>query len=126
MGEHIQLIEVGNKSRFGEIKIKEVLVNNDMEPTNAKLQVSNPIKGFIVSDRFDGVEEAEYEFRDFDSETLQKGNTPSGQIAKLRDGTARVDDEIYAITIGHKNSIKKVTIRYSHLGISHEKSIAIR
>ncbi|GAA0358355.1 hypothetical protein [Bacillus horti] len=121
----IQVIGVGNKGLFGDIQIKEVLINNNVVPSNAKLQISNPLVGLTVTDRFFNEEQSTILFEDFHSVSLQTGTVPSDQIVKLREGTATEEDILYAISIVHDNPIEEVTIKYHHLGISHKKTLSL-
>lgn len=124
MDKQIQLVEIGNKSLLGDIQIEKVLVNNNTLPTKVKIQVSHLIKGFIISDRFDGEEESKYAFKELDSITLKPKTDPQKQLDKVNAGTATEDDTIYALSLGHEESIDKVIIKYRHLGISHEMIVS--
>jgi len=103
-----------------------VLVNKDDVPAQVKMQVSNPNKGFIVSDRFEGIEEQNYTLKDIHEVSIPTGTSPQVQLDKVNKGTATDADHIYAITIGNKQTIESVTIKYSHLGISHKLTVSTR
>ncbi len=90
------------------------------------MQVSTPSKGFIVSDRFEGMEEQDYTFKTIDEVIIPTGTSPQKQMEKVNSGTATDADKIYAITIGDEKTIETVTIKYRHLGISHKKTISTK
>lgn len=123
--KQVQLVSVGNKSPFGDIQIEEVLVNDKVVPSKVKIQVSYHPKGFIISDHFNGEEESEYTFKGLDSITLKPKTDPQKQLDKVNAGTAKEDDTIYALSLGHEHSIDRVIIKYHHLGMSHELVVSI-
>ncbi|QYR20286.1 hypothetical protein KZ483_21020 [Paenibacillus sp. sptzw28] len=96
--KRVLLVEVGNKSSLARISFDEVLVNNNNEPTKVMIQLSNSLKGFIISGNFEGEEESKYDFRPLKSIELQTNTDPQKQIEKVNKGTATEDDKIYAIT----------------------------
>jgi len=59
---HVVLVEAGNKSKLAGILLEKVLVNGHEVPANVRVQVSNPEKGFIISDRPDDLKEGDYTF----------------------------------------------------------------
>ncbi|RED51805.1 hypothetical protein [Cohnella lupini] len=122
--KHVLLVQVGNKSRLAKVSIKEVLVNDNNEPREVKIQESNSLKGFIISSNFEGEEESKYNFRDLNSVGLQTNSDPQKQLDKLNKGTATKDDKIYAISIINDEIIHKVIIKYRFLWLSYEKVIS--
>lgn len=123
--KQVLLVEVGNKNIFGEIEIKDVLINNNNKPSEVKIQVSNPYKGFIITDNFSSDEENTYTFKDLNEVKLEPKTDPQKQLDKVNDGTATKDDQLYAITLGHQESIDKVIINYNYLGITFNKTVLI-
>ncbi len=123
--KRVLLVEVGNKSSLAKISINEVLVNNNNEPTKVMIQVSNSLKGFIISRNFEGQEESKYNFRDLKSIGLQTNTDPQKQLDKVNKGTSTEDDKIYAITIDNDELIQKVIIKYRFLWLSYKKVITI-
>jgi hypothetical protein len=113
--KRILLVEVGNKSRLAKIQIEEVLINNNNKPTKVKIQVSNPLKGFFISNNFEGKEESKYDFRDLKTVALQTETDPQKQLNKVNNGAATEKDKIYAITINHVDKIQKVIILGFHM-----------
>lgn len=121
--KRIILVEVGNKSRLADIRVEDVFVNNNSLPSNAKIQESDPFKGFIISSNFEGDEEKKYNFQDLKSVSIQTKTERQKQFDKLSNGTASEKDTIYAITISHDESIQKIRIKYRFLGLSYDKVI---
>lgn len=120
--KQIQLIDIGNRSPFGEIQVAAVSVNNNNVPAKVKIQVSDPTKGFTISD---DEEKSEYIFKELDAITLKPKTDPQKQLDKVNAGTATKDDMIYALTVAHDESIHQVIIKYRHLGISREMIVSI-
>ncbi|MFZ3579753.1 hypothetical protein [Virgibacillus sp. DJP39] len=118
------LVEIGNKG-FSEVKVDDVLVNGNEEPLNLKMQVSNPLKGFILTDTFD--EEAkEYGIHDIENVTIKPDSAPSAQLEKVNNGTDTTDDKSYGINVVHNKVIEKVNIKYSYLGISFDEIVTVK
>lgn len=118
------LVSVGNKSRLAKIHIEEVLINNDETPEKVKIQVSNALKGFIISSNFEGKKESEYNFTDLKVVGLKTQTNPQNQREKINNGIATEKDTIiYAITINHDDKVRMVIIKYRYLGIEFEKVI---
>ncbi|MFX3632859.1 MAG: hypothetical protein ACE3L7_05385 [Candidatus Pristimantibacillus sp.] len=123
--KQVILMGVGNKSRLADIRVEDVFVNNNSLPSNVKIQVSNPLKGFIISSNFEGEEEKKYNFQDLKSVSIQTKTERQKQFDKLSNGTATEKDTIYAISIGHHETIQKVRIKYRFLGLTFNKVIQI-
>ncbi|MGE8205895.1 hypothetical protein ACQKP0_15175 [Heyndrickxia sp. NPDC080065] len=124
--KHILLVEVGNKSNFSKIHIEEVLINNRVKPSNLKLQISTPLKGFTISDSNEGNEEKGYIFKDLQNVSLLPNTTTQKQLEKANNGTATDNDKIYAISISDKDKIQEVLIKYRYFGLSYEKVVPIK
>ncbi|MCD5324352.1 MULTISPECIES: hypothetical protein [Pontibacillus] len=122
-GKKVILLEAGNQYPFGDIKLTDVLVNENLKPSEAKVQVSHPTNGFIITTDFNGKEAEEYHFLNLENAKLKPNTHPQKQLDKLNEGTLTDDDLIYAITLGHQSSIEKVTIKYQCLGIPYEKIV---
>lgn len=118
------IVEVGNKG-FREVKILDVVVNNNEKPSKTKVQVSNAIQGFIITDNFNNNESKKYGFTNIEDTTIKVDTSPKTQLEKLDNGTATSNDEIYGISVIHNESIIKVDIRYSYLGITFNKTVPI-
>ncbi|MFK9092708.1 hypothetical protein [Bacillus salipaludis] len=121
---HIVLVGVGNKG-FKDIKITEVLINQNKQPQKLKVQVSNSLKGFMIGDPFDARAQ-EYGATDLESVTIQPKTSPQLQLDKVNNGTATEKDVIYGITIAQDQPIQTVIIKYRYLGLSFVKTISIR
>lgn len=119
---HVALVEVGNKG-FKDVKITEVLVNQNEQPQKLKVQVSNVIKGFMIGDPLD--EKAkEYGATNLESVTIQPNTSPQMQLDKWNNGTATEKDVIYGITIAHDKPITTVIVKYRYLGLSFVKTFS--
>ncbi|NMH67943.1 hypothetical protein HF072_03990 [Bacillus sp. RO3] len=121
---HAVVLAIGNKG-FSEVKVDDVLVNGNEEPSHIKMQVSNPLKGYIITDTFD--EEAKaYGIQNIENVTIQPDTAPSAQLEKVNNGTATTDDKSYGISVVHNKVIEKVNIKYTYLGISFDKTVTIK
>lgn len=118
------MVEVGNKG-FGNVKIKEVLVNDNETPLKFKIQVSNPFKGFIVTDTFDK-ETKGYEMIEIKDVAILPDTSPLTQLEKVNNGTATENDKSYGLSVVHNNVIEVVIITYSYLGFSFENTVQIK
>jgi hypothetical protein len=121
--QQILMLEIGNKG-FGDIKIKRVVVNDYEEPVDMKIQISNPIKGFIVPVDFEGKAQ-EYGITDIKDVKLLPHTTPSINLEKVNNGTATEKHHSYGLTVINRNPIYEVIIYYTYLGFSFEKRIPI-
>ena len=118
------VIGVGNKG-FREVKILDITVNNDEKPMKAKLQVSNALDGFVITDEDTNEEAKKYNFIDIDKVAIKSGTSPSISLEKLDKGKATKNDEIYGVSIFHNEEVNKVHIKYSYLGISFSKTVIL-
>ncbi|WP_216831407.1 hypothetical protein [Alkalihalobacterium elongatum] len=117
------VVGVGNKG-FRDIKIVDVSVNNNEEPLETSIQVSNTLQGFIITDDYNSEEARKYGFTNIDEVTIKTGTAPSSNYEKLDAGTASINDEIYGVSVIHNEEINKVHISYSYLGISFSHTVA--
>lgn len=114
------VIGVGNTG-FSAITIKEVKVNNGENPTEAKLQVTNPAQGFIVTDDFASAEDEGYRFLNLDGEYIKTGTTFTEAYDDSK--TPIEEFEIFGVSINHDEPIQTVQIKYSHFGVTYEESV---
>ena len=121
--KHIALVGVGNKG-FKNIKITEVLVNNNEQPQKVMVQVSNPLKGFIITDTFDG-DAKEYGIKNLGFVSIQPKTSSQMQFEKMDKGTATEKDIIYGITVVQDQPIETVIIKYRYFGLSFVETITI-
>ncbi|MFJ5621507.1 hypothetical protein ACIQD3_01995 [Peribacillus loiseleuriae] len=121
--KHIVVVGVGNKG-FQEIKITDVLINNNEQPQKLKVQVSNPLKGFALTDSFEAVA-GEYGIKNLESVTIQPKTSPQMQYEKMDKGTATEKDVSYGISIVSDRPIETVIIQYQYLGLPFVKTISI-
>lgn len=120
------LVGVGNKMPFGEIQIDSVLVNNDNQPTNIKVQVSNPLKGFVLTDNINEEKESEITFQNLNTVRLQGKTDPEKQLNKVDEGTVTKNDITYAIMVTHNQEINEVIVKYRYLGITFKEKFSIK
>ena len=117
------VVGVGNKG-FREIKILDVTVNNGEKPMKTRLQVSNALQGFIITND-DTDEKAKNGFTDIGKVAIKTGTSPSSNFEKLDNGTATKNDEIYGISVFHNEEVNKVHIKYKYLGISFNETVIL-
>ena len=117
--QQLLMLEIGNKG-FGDIQIKRVLVNDSEEPVDTKIQVSNPLKGFIIPGNFTAKGNT-----DIKDVKLLPRTSPSTNLEKVNNGTATEKDHSYGLTLINRNPIYEVIIYYTYLGLSFEKKIPI-
>lgn len=115
-GDKLVIVGVGNKG-FSEINILDISVNNGEKPMEMKIQVSNALQGFTLTNDDTTVEAKKYGFTDIDKVALRTGTSPSSNFEKLDNGTATKNDEIYGISVIHNEEVNKVHIKYKYLGI---------
>jgi hypothetical protein len=117
------VVEIGNKG-ISNVKIKDVLINNNKEPLEQKMQVSNPLKGFIISDTFDD-KTKEYGITNIEDAEIQPNTSPLTQLEKVNNGTATENDKSYGLSVIYNSAIERVIIKYSYLGLTFEKTVLI-
>ncbi|WP_223555585.1 hypothetical protein [Lysinibacillus sphaericus] len=125
VGNKSVVIGIGNKG-FREVKLLEVSVNNNEKPSKTKVQVSNALQGFIITDDYNNNNESKkYGFKDIEDVSIKLDTSPSATYKKLDDGTASKKDEIYGISVFHSEEINQVIIKYSYFGISFNKTVLL-
>ncbi|MFD2706827.1 hypothetical protein [Salibacterium lacus] len=120
---HALVIAIGNKG-FSDLHINDVSVNGNEEPSNVKVQVSNPLKGFIVKDTFNQ-EAEEFNIHDVENVTIKTNTSPAEQREKVNNDTTSTDDKSYGMSVVHNKEIENVTITYNYLGISFDKTLRV-
>lgn len=118
------VISIGNEG-FSDVVINDVLINNNEEPLDKKIQLSNPLKGFIVAVDFDGDKAQEFGITNIEDVIIEPNTSPSLQLEKVNKGTATEDDKSYGLSIISSKEIHEVIINYSYLGLSFEKNVSI-
>ncbi|ASJ52598.1 hypothetical protein BP422_02955 [Brevibacillus formosus] len=116
------VVGMGNKG-FREVKIIDVSVNNDEKPSETKVQVSNALQGFIITDDYDNPGSKPYGFQNIEDIAIKAGTSPSAYFKKMDEGTATKNDEIYGLSLIHHEAINRVNIRYSYLGITFDERV---
>lgn len=123
-GNDAVVIGIGNKG-FSQIRIKRLLVNNNEKPSYQKIQASNALKGFVITDNFDK-DESEYGLKNIEDVIIETGTSPKEQYEKLDNDTATKKDKIYGISIVHTEPIHEVHIEYSYFGLKFEESVRVK
>lgn len=123
MNQHGVLVGIGNGGLMS-LEIDEVLINQHIQPSDEKIQVSNPIKGLLITSQFDDEAQA-YHLRGIDELSIDPGTSPRATLEKMKNGTATEEDVSYGLSVIHDEAIKKVIIQYSYMGLSFEKEIEI-
>ena len=118
------VVGVGNLG-FHEIKIEDVSINNNEKPLRTRIQVSNAIQGFIITDDDTHEDAKEFKFMNPDEIAIKTGTSPTSYFEKLDKGTASKDDEIYGVSVFHDEEVSKVQISYSYLGISFNETVTL-
>ena len=118
------VVGIGNKG-LREIKVLDTSVNNNEAPLKTKVQVTNALQGFIISNDYNNEESKEYGFKSLEDVSIKEGTSPSSNFKKLDAGTASKEDEIYGISVIHHEAINKVHLRYRYLGISFNETVFI-
>ncbi|MGM7636322.1 DUF6366 family protein [Bacillus sp. Hm123] len=116
------VVGIGNNG-FREIKILDISVNNNEKPLKTRLQVSNALQGFIITDDYNGEEAKKYGFINIDEISIKTGTSPSFNYEKLDDGTASKDDKIYGVSVIHNEEINNVHIQYTHFGMTFDDTV---
>lgn len=121
-GNKAVVIGIGNEG-FSKIRIKRVLVNNEM-PLYQKVQVSNPLKGFVITDNFNK-EAREYGLNNIEDVIIETNTSPKTQYEKMDSGTATKKDKIYGMSIVHTEPIHEVHIKYSYFGWQLKETVSL-
>ncbi|MCK1999842.1 hypothetical protein MZM54_00410 [[Brevibacterium] frigoritolerans] len=123
-GNDAVVIGIGNKG-FSKIRIKGLLVNNNEIPSYQKIQASNPLKGFALTDNFD-TEAKEYGLKNIEDVIIETDTSPTEQYEKMDKGTATKNDKIYGISIVHTEPIHVVHIKYSYFWLKFEETVPVK
>ncbi|MDE5054643.1 DUF6366 family protein [Niallia taxi] len=101
---------------FRDVKILDVSVNNNEKPIETKLQVSNSLQGFVLTDDFQSEEAKAYGFTNIEDVVIKAGTSKD-------DETVSKDDEIYGVSVIYNEEINNVYIEYSHLGMTFNDTV---
>jgi len=118
------VVGVGNKG-FSDIQITKVYINNGETPTEVKMQINHPDKGFVITDDFSSSEAATYNFVSLTDAKIAKRTLISDMYEKQDQKQVKEDDKIYGLTILNEQPIYKVDIHYRYLGLSYETKISL-
>lgn len=94
---------------FRDVKILDVSVNNNEKPIETKLQVSNSLQGFVLTDDFQSEEAKAYGFTNIEDVVIKAGTSK--------------DDEIYGVSVIYNEEINNVYIEYSHFGMTFNDTV---
>lgn len=109
------VVGIGNNG-FRDVKILDVSVNNNEKPLETKLQVSNSLQGFVLTDDYKSEEAKAYGFTNIDEVVIKAGTSSN-------DETASKDDEIYGVSVIHNEEINNMYIEYSHFGMTFNETV---
>lgn len=109
------VVGIGNNG-FRDVKILDVSVNNNEKPLETKLQVSNSLQGFVLTDDYKSEEAKAYGFTNIDEVAIKAGTS-------LDDETVSKDDEIYGVSIISNEEINNVNIEYSYFGMTFNDNV---
>ncbi|UPO91021.1 hypothetical protein [Niallia sp. Man26] len=109
------VVGIGNNG-FRDVKILDVSVNNNEKPLETKLQVSNSLQGFVLTDDYKSEEAKAYGFTNIDEVAIKAGTS-------LDDETVSKDDEIYGVSIISNEEINNVNIEYSYFGMTFNDTV---
>ena len=118
------VIGVGNKG-ISEITILDVLVNDNENPTKTKVQVSNALQGFIITDNFNSSESKKYGFRNLEDTTIKVEKYLFDKLKNSDDNMTANKDEVYGVSVLYTEEIFKVHIKYSYFGITFRETIQL-
>ncbi|GAA0440704.1 hypothetical protein GCM10008983_17170 [Lentibacillus halophilus] len=119
------VIAIGTKGSE-KIKIDDVSVNNDKQPKTVKMQVSDPRKGFIITDTFDKKIKSKYGVKNVKEVTLQPHTSPQKQLERSNKDHSNENIVSYGLSVVHDKPIHKVMIDYRYSEESFEKTIQIK
>lgn len=119
------IVELGNKG-FSDIQITKVDINNSETPTEVKMQINHPDKGFVITDDFSSSEAATYNFVSLTDAKIAKRTIIDDMYEKQDKKQVKEDDKIYGLTILNEQPIYKVDIHYRYLGLSYQTEISLK
>lgn len=111
--KHTVIVAVGNKNLLGNIQITDVSINNNQSAPNAKIQVSDSDKGFMLTDTYALVEDTMHDY-----ETFSLGPDTSPLANKAVASPAQTSPtKIYGLSITEDTSIDSINLTYRYLGL---------
>ncbi|MGR9048084.1 hypothetical protein ACQ4XT_05620 [Halobacillus faecis] len=117
------IVALGNKSLLRSIQITDVSINNNQQPTNIKMQISDSEKGFMITDTYALVEDA-YAINEFETIPLAPDTSPlaSKAMAASPDTSPTT---IYGLSITEESSIDSIKLTYRFFGLVFFKTIQV-
>lgn len=110
------VIGVGNKG-WQSIRIDQVIVNQHEKPTETKIQHSNALQGFTITEDFTNENVQDFGFQELKDVSILPKTSHSSIYEKQDQGLATELDEIYGISLRHNQAIHDVNIHYHYFGI---------
>ncbi|MEI2665741.1 hypothetical protein [Rossellomorea sp. LJF3] len=118
------LVEVTNHG-WKDAKVTGVTVNGDEAPDEVKMQVSNLLRGYAITDGPRDELPEEISFENMGDVRIKAGLTNAEQMDRLDDGTATKEDRIYAVNVFHDEKVMQVQIEYQSLGMTYRETVDI-
>ncbi|MCC5803573.1 hypothetical protein [Rossellomorea vietnamensis] len=118
------LVEVTNHG-WKDAKVTGVTVNGDEAPDEVKMQVSNLLRGYAITDGPRDELPEEISFENMGDVRIKAGPTNEEQMDRLDDGTATKEDRIYAVNVFHDEKVRHVQIEYQSLGMTYRETVYI-
>ncbi|UTE78397.1 hypothetical protein [Rossellomorea sp. KS-H15a] len=118
------LVEVTNHG-WKDAKVTGVTVNGDEAPDEVKMEVSNLLRGYAITDGPREELPEEISFENIGDVRIKAGPTNAEQMDRLDDGTATKEDRIYAVNVFHDEKVRQVQIEYQSLGMTYRETVYI-
>ncbi|SFK10585.1 hypothetical protein SAMN04487936_107126 [Halobacillus dabanensis] len=113
--KHTVIVALGNKSLLGSIHITDVSINNNQSTPNAKIQVSDSEKGFMLTDTY-ALADDTYGMYDYETFSLDPDTSP--MITKAIASTVeKSPTTIYGLSITEDTSIDSINLTYRYFGL---------
>ncbi|CAN7546230.1 hypothetical protein [Rossellomorea sp. LjRoot5] len=116
------LVEVTNHG-WKDAKVTGVTVNHDEVPGEVKMQVSNLLTGYAITDGPGDKLPEGIRFKNVEEVTIKAGLTNAEQLDSVDAGTATKEDMIYAVNVFHDEKVRRVLIEYEYLGMTYREMV---
>ena len=118
------LVELTNHG-FRDAKVTGLRVNQDEAPDEVKMQVSNLLRGYAVTDGPGEELPEEIRFEHVEDVWMKAGPTNAEQLESVDAGTATKEDKIYAVNVFHHEKVRQVMIEYQSFGMTYHETVEI-
>lgn len=122
--KHTVIVALGNKNLLGSIQITDVSINNNQSAPNAKIQVSDSEKGFMLTDTYALVEDP-YGMHDYETFSLDPDTSPLTTKAAMASPVKTSPTPIYGLSITDDTSIDSINLTYRYFGLVFFKTIKV-